>query len=141
MLNKSMLDIAYDILASKNAPIAFKEMWDAIVKAQELSEEDARKKVSRFYTNLSLDGRFVTLGENMWDLRSHHTFDKVHIDMNDVYRDVETISDDDEEEKEYIEMLDKETGKAVPEEEDAAAGYEKEEDGEEEKPSETEEIY
>ncbi len=140
MINKSMLDIAYDILAAKNAPIAFKEMWDTIVKTQELSEEEGRKKISRFYTNLSLDGRFVTLGENMWDLRSHHTFDKVHIDMNDVYRDVETISDDDEEEKEYIEMLDKETGKAVPEE-DPAAGYEKEEDGEEEKPSETEEIY
>ncbi len=140
MINKSMLDIAYDILAAKNAPIAFKEMWDTIVKTQELSEEEGRKKISRFYTNLSLDGRFVTLGENMWDLRSHHTFDKVHIDMNDVYRDVETISDDDEEEKEYIEMLDKETGKAVVEE-DPAAGYEKEEDGEEEKPSETEEIY
>ncbi len=140
MLNKSMLDIAYDIITTKNAPIAFQEMWDEIVKIQGLNEEDARKKISRFYTNLSLDGRFVTLGENMWDLRSHHTFDKVHIDMNDVYRDVETISDDDEEEKEYIEMLDKETGK-VTTEEDAAAGYEKEEDGEEEKPSETEEIY
>ncbi len=140
MLNKSMLDIAYDIITAKNAPIAFKEMWEQIVKIQELSEEDSRKKISRFYTNLSLDGRFVTLGENMWDLRAHHTFDKVHIDMNDVYRDVETISDDDEEEKEYIEMLDKETGKETVEE-DAAAGYEKEEDGEEEKPSETEEIY
>ena len=140
MLNKSMLDIAYDIITTKNVPIAFKEMWEEIVKIQGLSEEDARKKISRFYTNLSLDGRFVTLGENMWDLRSHHTFDKVHIDMNDVYRDVETISDDDEEEKEYIEMLDKETGKDTSEE-DTAAGYEKEEDGEEEKPSETEEIY
>ena len=140
MLNKSMLDIAYDIITAKNAPIAFKEMWEQIVKIQGLNEEDARKKISRFYTNLSLDGRFVTLGENMWDLRAHHTFDKVHIDMNDVYRDVETISDDDEEEKEYIEMLDKETGKETVEE-DAAAGYEKEEDGEEEKPSETEEIY
>ena len=51
-----------------------------------------------------LDGRFVTLGENQWDLRSRHTFDKVHIDMRDVYSDVETSDDDeeeDEEDKEY----------------------------------------
>ena len=47
-----------------------------------------------------LDGRFVTLGENQWDLRSSHTFDKVHIDMKDVYSDVEAEEDDDEEELE-----------------------------------------
>lgn len=128
MANKSMLDLAYDIIVSKNAPIAFKELWDMIAAKEGFSEDEAKAKVARFYTNLSLDGRFVTLGENSWDLRSHHTFDKVHIDMNDVYRDVETISDDDEEEKEYLEQLDKDTG--VKETEDAPV-YEKEDDGEE----------
>ena len=53
-------------------------------------------------------GRFVTLGENTWDLRSRHTFDKVHIDMNDVYSDVdseseELIVDDDMSDDEYDE--------------------------------------
>ena len=46
-------------------------------------------------TQLTLDGRFVTLGENVWDLRIRHTFDKVHIDMNEVYSD-------DEEDLEFI---------------------------------------
>ena len=75
------------------------------MKEAELSEEAAAKKVSSFYTNLMLDGRFVTLGENNWDLRSRHTFDKVHIDMKDVYSDVEIeeeeAEEEDEEEKEY----------------------------------------
>ena len=56
-----------------------------------------------------LDGSFVTLGENLWDLRSSHTFDKVHIDMKDVYSDVEATDDSDEEElieeKEYNEAF------------------------------------
>lgn len=133
MVTKSMLDLAYDILVSKNAPISFKEMWEVITKQEGFSPEEAKSKMSRFYTNLSLDGRFVTLGENNWDLRSHHTFDKVHIDMNDVYRDVETISDDDEEEKEYIEKLDKETGHTKENEDETP--YEKEDDGFEEKPA------
>ena len=68
-----------------------------------LSEEEAAAKVSRFYTNLMLDGRFVTLGENEWDLRIRHKFEKVHIDMSEVYSDVETFDDDSEEEEEEAE--------------------------------------
>ena len=36
-----------------------------------------------------MDGRFVNLGDNQWDLRTNQTYDKVHIDMNDVYSDIE----------------------------------------------------
>ena len=45
----------------------------------------------------------LTLGENKWDLRSRHTFDKVHIDMKDVYSDMDTSDSDSEEveEEEY----------------------------------------
>lgn len=101
---KSLLDHAYDYLCSKPQSVSFAEMWDYIKKAAELTEEQAAEKVSHLYTNLMLDGRFVTLGENQWDLRVRHTFDKVHIDMKDVYSDVETVDDDledEEDEKEY----------------------------------------
>ena len=43
--------------------------------------EEANKKAGQYFTNMMLDGRFVTLGENEWDLRSRHTFDKVHIEI------------------------------------------------------------
>ena len=52
---------------------------------------------SLFYTNITLDGRFITVGENAWDLRSRHKFSDVHIDMNDIYSDDE---EDDSEEPE-----------------------------------------
>ena len=99
-MEKSLLDYAFDFISSQKEPTPFSEIWASVVAASGLSEEEANKKVSRFYTNLMLDGRFVTLGENLWDLRSLHTFDKVHIDMKDVYSDVEAIEDDDEEELE-----------------------------------------
>jgi len=101
---KSLLDHAYDYLCSKPQSVSFAEMWDYIKNAAGLTEEQAADKVSHLYTNLMLDGRFVTLGENQWDLRVRHTFDKVHIDMKDVYSDVETVDDDledEEDEKEY----------------------------------------
>ena len=49
-----------------------------------------------FYTNITLDGRFITVGENRWDLRSRHKFYEVHIDMNDIYADDEEDTSDDD---------------------------------------------
>ena len=103
-MEKSLLDYAFDFVSSQKEPVPFDKIWEHVVAAAGLGEEEAKNKVSRFYTNLMLDGRFVTLGENLWDLRSSHTFDKVHIDMKDVYSDVEAEDDDEEEleeEKEY----------------------------------------
>ncbi len=101
---KSLLDLAYDYVSQSKGQVSFKDLWAYVVEKAGLDEETAARRVSSFYTNLMLDGRFVTLGENQWDLRSRHTFDKVHIDMKDVYSDVETSDDDeeeDEEDKEY----------------------------------------
>ena len=102
---KSLLDLAYDYVSHSKEQVSFKDLWAYVVKEAGLDEEAASRKVSSFYTNLMLDGRFVTLGENQWDLRSRHTFDKVHIDMKDVYSDVEASDvdeeEEDEEEKEY----------------------------------------
>jgi len=99
----SMLELAHEFLDSKPKSVTFKQIWAYVVKQKGFSEEEANKKVSSFYTSLLLDGRFVTLGENKWDLRSRHTFDKVHIDMKDVYSDMDTSDSDSEEveEEEY----------------------------------------
>ena len=84
---KSNLDVAYELVSNKRKPVEFSKLWEEVSQIQGLSEEEAKGKASKFYTALSLDGRFITLGENTWDLRSRYTFDKVHIDMNEVYAD------------------------------------------------------
>ena len=100
---KSLLDYAYDYVSGQSQQSKFEDIWAYCVKESGLSKEEADAKVSRFYTNLMLDGRFVTLGENDWDLRIRHKFEKVHIDMSEVYSDVETYDEDSEEEEEEAE--------------------------------------
>ena len=104
-MSKSLIEHAYDFVSKHKDSVNFKEIWEYVKKEAELSEEEANKKVGQFFTNMMLDGRFITLGENEWDLRERHVFDKVHIDMRDVYSDVQTSDDDieekDEEEEEY----------------------------------------
>ena len=132
---KSLLDHAYDYLCSKPQSVSFAEMWDYIKDAAGLTEEQAADKVSHLYTNLMLDGRFVTLGENQWDLRVRHTFDKVHIDMKDVYSDVETSDDDledEEDEKEYNSAFDEEKPASENDDDEPVEGEEVEDESEEE---------
>ena len=100
---KSLLDYAYDYVSGQSQQSKFEDIWAYCVQQAGLSKEEADNKVSRFYTNLMLDGRFVTLGENEWDLRVRHKFEKVHIDMSEVYADVETYDEDVEEEEEEAE--------------------------------------
>ena len=100
---KSLLDYAYDYVSGQSQQSKFEDIWAYCVEQAGLSKEEADNKVSRFYTNLMLDGRFVTLGENEWDLRVRHKFEKVHIDMSEVYADVETYDEDVEEEEEEAE--------------------------------------
>ena len=104
-MTKSLLDYAFDCISQSKEPVNFKDLWAYVVKESGIDEELAARKISSFYTNLLLDGRFVTLGENNWDLRTRHSFDKVHIDMKDVYATVDEEEDagedEDEEEKDY----------------------------------------
>lgn len=106
--NESMVDVAYSIL--KNGPLSmkFKDMFDEVLKLKDMSEEDGKKVISQFYTNLTLDGRFVDLKDNEWGLRERETYDKVHIDMNAVYSEMDEESKDiddeelDEDEKKQL---------------------------------------
>lgn len=105
MASKSMIDTAYDVVSGGDKEMTFSDILLAVGKKLGLTEDELVKKAGNFYTDLSLDGRFVTLGDNLWDLRSRHKYEQVHIDMNDVYSEEdEKVSElgeegDDEEKK------------------------------------------
>lgn len=90
--NISSLQCAYDYLVKCGGERTFAEIWNHVVETLEI--EDPNSRISAFYTNLTLDGRFVTLGENVWDLRTRQKFEKVHIDMKDVYAEIDSNTDD-----------------------------------------------
>ena len=98
---ESKTDIAYRLMLKRKKEIYFYDLWHdvknelaKVVAPEELENID--EDISFFYSNLTLDGRFVNVGENKWNLRERVTFDKVHVDMNEFYADVEETSDEDE---------------------------------------------
>lgn len=93
---KSLLDLAFDYV-SQHKQSKFSDIWNYCVKEAGLTPEEASAKVSRFYTNLTLDGRFMTLAGNQWDLRVNHKYDSYHVDMSEEYSNDDTASQDPEE--------------------------------------------
>lgn len=133
-MQKSLIEFAFEFVSSQKEPVNFSKIWEYVKSQAGLDDELAAKKAGQFFTNLMLDGRFVTLGENQWDLRSRHTFDKVHIDMKDVYSDVETVDDDSEEEVEekiYNQVFDEKSEEEYKDSEDGEDSEEDEESGSE----------
>jgi len=104
--NESLVDVAFAVLSEQKGSIPFKDFYNEVAKRCEFSEEEKDENISKFFTNLSLDGRFVALKNNEWDLRKRQTFDKVHVDLNAIYEDLDdgdasgtAIYDEDNDEK------------------------------------------
>ena len=105
MLKRSMVEVAFEILSNLNGQIEFKNLWNRVSDELGLSEAENDNYISNFYTQLSIDERFVLLEDNNWDLRANHKFEKVHIDMNDAYSELEEEEKElEEEEEEYDEI-------------------------------------
>ena len=94
MLRESIVEVAYEIMQKKQGTQKFAKLYKEVSDVLEMNEEEVEQNISKFYTKLTLDERFVLLEDNTWDLRERQSFDKVHIDMNDIYSEIE------EEEKE-----------------------------------------
>ena len=101
----SMCNVAYEILKEVNEKVAFNALWGAVCDRLGIAEEERNNLISSFYTQLTLDGRFMFLDENYWDLRINHTFDEFSDDSYDSYsddeEDVEDLIDDDEDRIQY----------------------------------------
>lgn len=106
MDKQSMIDVAYAIIKKEGKIITFKELYNEVALNLEMDDATKIKNIGEFYTQLTVDGRFVALGDNTWDLRERHTYEKSHDEsINEVYNEVEDDSDvdavDKQEEKEY----------------------------------------
>ena len=98
-MKKSMISVAYDLLKKKRVPVTFLKLWKEVSQVIGFNEQQEEDNIAQFYSDLSLDDRFVNVGDNKWDLRSRHTYSEVVVDTEDI------IIDEDVEEEE-IELND-----------------------------------
>ena len=123
MFKRSMVEVGYELLLKKQSPQKFSKLWSETSEILGLDESEVENYISDFYTNLTLDERFVLLEDNTWDLRERQSFDKVHIDMNDIYSEIdeedkELKEDEEVEDEEYNEYSEGEEEKELKEDDE-----------------------
>lgn len=77
----SLIDVAYEIMNGGKTPYAFNELMNEVAKLVGLSEEEVNEKIAQFYTDVNIDGRFLSLGDNRWGLRLWYPVDKSEEDV------------------------------------------------------------
>lgn len=90
---KSMTDVAYDVLSKKKRPVQFNKLWEEVAKIYGASSD----RIAKFYSDLTLDTRFVSLKENKWDLRERRKFEETHVNISEIEledEEVEEIEDE-----------------------------------------------
>lgn len=91
--NESMIEAAVSVLKDNGEAMKFADLWKAVTTRLDIPEEESASRIGRFYTDLSFCGTVVVLGDNVWDLRARHKYDAVHIDVADVYTEINDNTD------------------------------------------------
>lgn len=73
----SMIEVAHAILAYHNEAMAFADLTNEIQQYLGKSDEEIRERLSQFYTDLNVDGSFISLGDNTWGLRAWYPYESI----------------------------------------------------------------
>ena len=95
-----MIEVAYQVLTNNNGSMPFVDLWKDVSQEMGFNQTQFEDNIAQFYTDLSLDGRFLNMSQNTWDLRSRHTYSESVMDTDSIAIDED---DEDEEDSELIE--------------------------------------
>ena len=97
MSDKSLLELAVDVIKDSKEPIPFKDLFNKAIElsGKKYSEAEKRSLMAPLYTELTFDGRVFSI-DNKWDLKDRHKFEQYYRDTS-VLEDTEEESDDEEE--------------------------------------------
>lgn len=73
---KSMLGLASLILKDTKKALDFQELYNQITELKGLTKQAKENQIAQFYTELNVDGRFITLGSNIWGLKEWYPIDQ-----------------------------------------------------------------
>lgn len=65
----SMIELATIILEEEREAIDFNEMFNRIAKIKGFTEAQKEQYIAQFYTDINVDGQFMTIGTNRWGLK------------------------------------------------------------------------
>ncbi len=94
-MKQPMIDVAYEVLKETNGDLVFIDLFNAVCERNDLTESQKEDRIAQFYTDLSLDGRFVCMDNNSWDIKSRHRYEEVRkANLSDILIDDEMMMEE-----------------------------------------------
>lgn len=72
-----MIELANIILMDEKEAMNFTTLFSKISELKAFTEAEKGENIARFYTDLNVDGRFTTLGSNVWGLKRWYPINQV----------------------------------------------------------------
>ncbi|WP_217586385.1 DNA-directed RNA polymerase subunit delta [Lentibacillus saliphilus] len=73
----SMIELAEMILQEEGKAMDFKDVFAKIKAIKGFKEDVSNDRLAQFYTDLNVDGRFLTIGSNMWGLKRWYPVEQI----------------------------------------------------------------
>ncbi|SES28211.1 DNA-directed RNA polymerase subunit delta [Gracilibacillus ureilyticus] len=77
----AMIDIAAMILEEENKALDFREIFDRVAALKGVEESQKDAMMVQYYTDLNIDGRFMTKGSNLWGLKRWYPVEEIDEDI------------------------------------------------------------
>lgn len=84
-----MIEVAHAILEERADVMDFSDLVNQIQNYLGKSDSEIRDALAQFYTDLNIDGSFISLGDNRWGLRSWYAIDSIDEEVNHGLEDEE----------------------------------------------------
>lgn len=74
---KSMIELGQLVLQDEKKAMDFRDIFNKIAEIKGFIEAEKQERIIQFYTDLNLEGRFITIGSNMWGLKRWYPIDQI----------------------------------------------------------------
>ena len=75
-MKKSMIEVAYQVLTNNDGAMPFVDLWKDVSQEMGFSQTQFEDNIAQFYTDLSLDGRFLNMSKYLGFTFTSHVFRK-----------------------------------------------------------------
>ncbi|WP_066155000.1 DNA-directed RNA polymerase subunit delta [Halalkalibacter krulwichiae] len=119
LLEMSMVEIAFEIMKESKQPFDYYELAKQVAAMKEMSQQELDERIANLYTDMNIDGRFHSLGDNRWGLKSWYPLEQAEEEITTPVKprkkakakadldDIDTLDDDFEDfEDEYEDLED-----------------------------------
>ncbi|SFE84299.1 DNA-directed RNA polymerase subunit delta [Bacillus sp. OV194] len=142
IVEMAMVEIAFEILKEEKQTVPFYELVQRIKDMKGLSDAAVERRLSHFYTDMNIDGRFVSLGDNKWGLKAWYPIESSEEELGNTNKPTKRkkVVAEDEDFDEFEEDFDEEDFDALDVEDEFAKASSSDDDDDDDDEEDEEEL-